>query len=293
MSNGTLAPPPIDEAGLRSGVPQPGPSPEKRGLASRLSVGHVLTLIAGILTFFFVLLILAERNDPEVFVVIAAEPVDEGVPLTPDLFEVVTLPEDSALAEGALNTTEELDGRRTAQRDIPDGGVLRASDLKEAAAETPGGGLRSISIPIDPDKAVGGNLRDSDVVDIIAVDGAVVWIPVAGLEVLDTGASGGSLLGGGNNSGGGRSITLAVTADQALAIAQASEVAEVYVVRSTGAVPLPVLSDAIGEDEVGVTRPNLQGGQAGSGFSTSDVGESLNEALGGVLDDIVTEEETD
>ena len=281
MSNGTLAPPGFDETSVGSPL-QPGPTSERRGLGSRLSVGHVLTAVAGLLTFFFLLLVLSERNEPEVAVVVAGDRIEQGVPLTADLFEEVSLPEGNPLTDGALTTVDELDGSRTAQRDIPQGGVLTETDLVDVAAETPGAGLRSLSIPIEEDQAVGGAIRDSDVVDIIAVSNDEAWIPAAGLEVLDAGGNGSSTIIGDGGSDSGY-LTMAVTADEAVAISFAAANAKsIFVVRSTGATKLPVLADSLGSEDVGV------GGPAGGGsFQPGSIDESVNDALGGVLDDLL------
>ena len=276
MSNGTLTTPPVQDPGLSSY----DEASTKRSLSSRLSVGHVLTALAGLLTFVFFLLILAERSTTEISVVVAQTTIEEGVPLTADLFDTVTVPDDSPLATGSVSELSELDGSTTAQRTIPEGSVLYESDFLEAAAITPGGGLRSISIPVKEETAVGGALRTSDLVDLIATDNGVVWIPVAGVEVLDTGSDGSSSLGAVGSEQ--NFITLAVTADQAVAIAQADSVADIYVVRSTGAKKLPVLPGGASADEIGVSSP-------GQGFETQDLNDSLNDALGGVLDDLLEE----
>ena len=283
MSNGTLAPPEFDQTASGSPVQQ-GPTTERRGLGSRLSVGHVLTAVAGLLTFFFLLLVLAERNEPEVTVLVASDPIEEGVPLTADLFEEVTLPEGNALADGAVTTMDELDGSKTAQRDFPAESVLTETDLTDVAAEAPGSGLRSLSIPIKADQAVGGELLDSDLVDIVAVSNEGAWIPAAGLEVLDAGKDGsGSIIGDGGSDSG--YITMAVTADEAVAISFASTNAkEIFVVRSTGANKLPVLADALDSEDVGVGGP-----AGGSTFAPSNVDDSLS----GVLDELLQEDDAE
>lgn len=283
MSNGTLAPPEFDQTASGSPVQQ-GPTTERRGLGSRLSVGHVLTAVAGLLTFFFLLLVLAERNEPEVTVLVASDPIEEGVPLTADLFEEVTLPEGNALADGAVTTMDELDGSKTAQRDFPAESVLTETDLTDVAAEAPGSGLRSLSIPIKADQAVGGELLDSDLVDIVAVSNEGAWIPAAGLEVLDAGNDGsGSIIGDGGSDSG--YITMAVTADEAVAISFASTNAkEIFVVRSTGANKLPVLADALDSEDVGVGGP-----AGGSTFAPSNVDDSLS----GVLDELLQEDDAE
>ena len=287
MSNGTLAPPEFDQSEVGSPVP-PGRTNERRGLSSRLSVGHVLTAVAGLLTFFLLLLVLAERNEPEVTVVVASEPIEEGVPLTADLFEEVTLPEGNPLADGAVTAMDQLDGSKTAQRDFPAESVLTETDLTDIAAEAPGSGLRSLSIPIEADQAVGGQILNSDLVDIVAVGSDRAWIPAAGLEVLDAGGEAASSIIGDGGSDTGY-LTLAVSADEAVAISFASANAkEIFVVRSTGATKLPVLADALGADDVGVGSPS-----GGSAFAPANIDESVNEALGGVLDDLLQEESTE
>lgn len=286
MSNGALAPPEFDQTA--SGTPQQAGPSERRGLGSRLSVGHVLTAVAGLLTFFFLLLVLAERNETEVTVVVASDGIEQGVPLTADLFEEVALPAGNPLADGAVTTMDELDGSKTAQRDFPAESVLTEADLIDAVAETPGSGLRSLSIPIEEDQAVGGEIRDSDLVDIVAVSKDQAWIPAAGLEVLDAGDDGsGSLIGDGGSAVG--FLTMAVTADEAVAISFASANAkEIFVVRSTGATKLPVLASSLGSDDVGVGGP-----AGGTTFEPSDVDDSINEALDGVLDELLEDQGTE
>lgn len=118
------------------------------------------------------------------------------------------------------------------------------------------------------------------------MDKTRVWIPAAGLEILDDGGGGdsGSFLGGSDS--GGDYLTMAVTADEAVAIAfAATNATDIYVVRSTGAERLPKLTDVAGPGDVGV------GGPTGSDtFVPAELGESINDALGGVLDELVSED---
>jgi Flp pilus assembly protein CpaB len=94
------------------------------------------------------------------------------------------------------------------------------------------GGLRAMSIPLDPSVAVGGRLAAGDRVDVLDADRGSAAIIVAGAEVLgvDSGRSGG--IGQASSS---FTLTVAVDAPQSVLVAGAIADGHVSVTRTTGA----------------------------------------------------------
>jgi hypothetical protein len=95
-------------------------------------------------------------------------------------------------------------------------------------------GLRSMSVPIDAEHAVGGDLAAGDRIDLIVVDDDGPRYVLASAEVL-TVSSIGEL---GALASGDFFLVVAVDAKQALGVAAAIRDGRIEVVRSTGAVPV-------------------------------------------------------
>lgn len=129
-----------------------------------------------------------------------------------------------------------------AANNVTAGQLLSAADLRAPATSS---ALRAISIPLALERAVAGDISAGDRVDVIAArDGQASYIAVD-LQVLDvTGHSDGPL----RSAGGSWSITVAVDADTALAIAGALDDGTVSVSRSTGAAPAALDDDAVAEE---------------------------------------------
>lgn len=104
------------------------------------------------------------------------------------------------------------------------GDLLQRSALAEPAAT---GGLRTMSIPVEATHAVGGSLRPGDDVDII--DATKPAFAVQGVEVTAAGSGAGAI------TSSTYSVTVAVTADDALKVSDAVRNGKVDIVRSTGA----------------------------------------------------------
>ncbi|MDX1659739.1 MAG: hypothetical protein R3343_13030, partial [Nitriliruptorales bacterium] len=126
----------------------------------------------------------------------------------------------------------ELDGMVAAVT-IPAGAPLRDSDLTAPAASGVDG--RRISIPVERQRAVGGDIDPEDRIDVIrVVDGQAEYL-VSGARVLavsdETNVGIGSL--------GGFHVTIAVDADTALCLASAIDAGGLTVVLSTGQEPVP------------------------------------------------------
>lgn len=128
-----------------------------------------------------------------------------------------------------------------AANNVTAGQLLSAADLRAPATGT---ALRAVSIPLALERAVAGDISAGDRVDVIAArDGQASYVAV-NLQVLDvSGHSDGPL----RSAGSSWSITVAVDADTALAIAGALDTGTVSVSRSTGATPAELDDGAVAE----------------------------------------------
>jgi Flp pilus assembly protein CpaB len=119
----------------------------------------------------------------------------------------------------------------TALGPLTAGQLVQSSDV----AKPPGGpGLASVSLPVEPARALDGELRRGDRVDVIATSkeggGARTRTVTAGALVIDVVEQGGGGLGGPT----GLSVELAVPPGDLEAVAEAGAVATVTLARTTG-----------------------------------------------------------
>ncbi|MGH9016099.1 MAG: RcpC/CpaB family pilus assembly protein [Acidimicrobiia bacterium] len=213
----------------------------RRGLLTRLSGGHLVMIVAGLVGMVLTLALL--RNaDERVKVAVAATDLRTGsvvgessvryerVRMDGDLLETVLRPADVAELERSIATGP-----------IRAGELIARSDLRPVAARS---GLRAVSIPIAPSRAVNGELAAGDRVDVVLAAEHEVAIIVAGAEVLDVGEPdrGGAF----GRVGDEFTVTLAVDAQEAQLLAAAITDGDILIARSTGAKtaestpPLPV-----------------------------------------------------
>ncbi len=215
------------------------PSPEdtvrplgapRRSLLSRLSTGHVVMIVAGLLAVVANLAVLSSRDD--VFsVASAAGEIRQGQAITADAFEAVDVNVDEDTLRDLVLSADlgALEGK-IAARTIPAGALVHPDDFRSASAPLE---LRAMSIPVDREDAVGGDVSAGDLVDVIAVqDGIAEYITTAA-EVLAVPESATTGIAG----GGSYYVTVAVDAETALRLALALDEGDVSVVRSTGATP--------------------------------------------------------
>lgn len=222
---------------------RPAPARPRRPRASRVSMGHAVIALAALVAVVANYAALRARDDSVRVAVLAAD-VAAGAPVGAEALAFADLRADQAVLATLVtpDVLADLDGR-VAARALAAGDVLRRSDLVAATAP---GGLRAMSVPIAPERAVGGRLRAGDRVDVIEVrDGEAVYL-MTDAEVLDVpervGATG---LGGLQTF----SVTLAVDAESALRLALALATGDLALVRSTGAEPAQM--ERIGTPEAG------------------------------------------
>jgi Flp pilus assembly protein CpaB len=165
----------------------------------------------------------------DAYAVVTAD-VDAGEVLGPEDLELVPL--DLPDEQRAVSYTDlsVLDGA-TALAPLTAGQLVQSSDV----AKPPGGpGLASVSLPVEPARALDGDLRRGDRVDVIATSteggGPSTRTVTAGALVIDVIEQGGGGLGGPTEL----SVELAVLPDDLEAVAEAGAVATVTLARTTG-----------------------------------------------------------
>lgn len=203
-------------------------SAPRRGIFSRLSTGHVIMILAGAVAVVANLAVLSARDD--VFsIATAATEIRQGKLITASDFETVDVNvDDETLRDLVLEADVAALEGKIAARTIPAGALVHPDDFRSASAPLE---LRAMSIPVNRQDAVGGDLAVGDLVDVIAVsDGVSEYITTAA-EVLAVPEAATAGIAGGTTF----YVTVAVDADTALRLALALDSAAVSIVRSTGA----------------------------------------------------------
>jgi Flp pilus assembly protein CpaB len=207
-------------------------SPRPRPLASRLSFGHLVMIVAGLLTFVLIASVLQDRG-ATVTVAVAARALEPGTALGPGSVRYVEVAADSALGRSLLNRAEVGEGK-VAVRRVAAGEPLTASDLRSSAAPAQ---LRAMSLAVSSEHAVGGQLAVGDRVDIVTVEERRASYIARDVEVLAVPGKGKGGIGSVGASGGGYFVTVAVDGDVALRLAVALREGKLEILRSTGAAP--------------------------------------------------------
>lgn len=207
--------------------PEGAHTPARRPFWSRMSVGRIVMILAGLTAFVLNVNLLRSGEDPSL-VAVAAVPIDAGTQITGEMLRFVELDASAAVLSRMIDDPADVGGL-VASVDIPSGEPISLSLLRDSAAS---GGLRALSIPVDPAHAAGGDLITAgDVVDVIAVDEGTAHYVVSGVSVIDVASLGER----GLVASSDYYVVVAVDADQALALAEALRADSVEVVRATGA----------------------------------------------------------
>jgi Flp pilus assembly protein CpaB len=203
------------------------PNQQRPRRPRRLSRGHWIALVAGILAALVNIAVLRDRQGTTM-VAVADATIEVAAPVTADMVRWVEMPADSALGDSLVGE-DELAGTHVATRAIEAGEPLTSRALADSV---PVDGLRSMSVPVAREHAAGGQLQPGDRVDVIdVVDGEAVYA-IAGVEVLSVGSERSGTLEAGP---GTFHVVLAVDDDEALRLAAAMADEKLEVVRSTGA----------------------------------------------------------
>lgn len=223
---------------------RPRPQPRRRRWTSRLSMGHGLMLGAGLLAALLNLALL-RGGDETVLVAVAAADIQPGERLTSNHFGETELAAGSAIISQLIpsDQVDDLVGLIASARIAAGEPVLRS-------AVSPGAGGRAMSVPVDPEHAVGGRLRVGDRIDVIEVQEDRATYVATDLEIIGINESGS---GGALDGLGSYSVTVAVDDATALRLAAAIRADRFELVRSTGAEP-PAESEHVFEREASTTR---------------------------------------
>jgi Flp pilus assembly protein CpaB len=202
--------------------------------------------IVGVVLSFAVL----RQREGETVVLVAAHEIRAGETVRASDFGTAR----ATLAPDVLATVAQVDDRRRlegriAGTTIADGELVTPRTLRRRAAPH---GLRAMSIPIDPARAVGGRLAAGDRVDVLFAGRVAVSIIVADAPVLAVDARD---RGGIGESSSPFTVTIGVTARQSQLVAAAVADGEVSLARTTGAesargvAPEPL--DRVATDDLG------------------------------------------
>ena len=211
---------------------QNGPTtrhPPSRSPLSRLSLGHVVMILAGLVAVLLNLAFLRSGTDTS-GVLVAAQSLQTGDVLTAAAVDVVEVGNAGPLIEGLItaDAARETYGA-TVARPLAPGEPIRRSDLRPAGTVS---GLREYSIRLDAARAAGGRLAPADIVDVIAtIDGRSFYV-ASSVEVISIN-TGDSVI----DVGDDLIVVLGVDDRTALDLASAESVGSVAVVRATGASP--------------------------------------------------------
>ena len=203
----------------------------RRNPLTRVSAAHLLMLLAGVLAFATNLVVLRDHDQTRP-VIVAAIDLPAGRLLDSTHLRAVEVDVDDNLYSKLIPwaQADALVGQVTAHS-IGEGVLIGTSDLRDPSASA---GLRSMSIPVDAEHAVGGELAAGDRIDLIVVDDDGPRYVLTNAEVL-SGSSSAEL---GALTSSDFYIVVAVDPDQALSVASAIRDGRIEIVRSTGAAGL-------------------------------------------------------
>lgn len=220
----------------------------------------VAAVIVGLATY-----VALRDRDVTYRVLYAAQDVRAGTTLSERQFAVDEISIDERRLEQLVSADSVARlGGYVAANDLAEGDLVNRSDLREPAAPV---GLRAMSVPVDTVKAVGGDLRPGDRVDVISVGEETVSYLATDLDLLAVAGAGAGVDNGAALAGGGAfHVVVAVDDAVALELARAVEREAVHVVRSTGAdpadaapldAPPPTADDPAAAGSAGFPAPNV------------------------------------
>ncbi len=210
--------------------------PASRAVRWRPSLSHILIALAAILAFALNLVALQDKASTTL-VVVADGPIAAGTVFSAADIRLVPVPTDFVGLDSLLTESEALAAEGwIVDRPIGSGAIVESSAVVEPGAPS---GLRSMSIPVNPENAAGGAIRSGDRVDIISVSDGEAAFVVSDVGVVAVADAEGDSFG----VAGDYFVVVGVDASQALALAEAMASGSVELVRSTGA---PILGSDVG-----------------------------------------------
>jgi len=211
------------------------PATTGRRITSRLSTGHVVMIVAGLLGVVLTLSVL-RQSDEGPRRLVAATDLAPGTVIDADAVRAEPVDASASVLGGTFGEYDLGELRGQVVTAPISKGALVARDAVRPRRE--GGVARSMSFPLPMARAMGSALESGDRVDVIAVHegGTDAAYVMTDAEVLDVDGARGGPLGAPDDV----TITLAVDADAAIRVATALEAGPVTLVRSTGAMPAAV-----------------------------------------------------
>lgn len=203
------------------------PAPRRR-LTSRIGILHVVAIASGLLAFLLILMWMRAGQEL-VTVAVAGDTIRAGTIVPPGSVEFVEVSADAAF-DGRMLSPEEANRLQgsVATREINPGEPILDTDLR--GIDLPAGS-RAMSVPLDPNRAAGGDVAVGDRVDLVGTDDTGARYVAVGLAVLGVPGEQASTFGATN----AYAVTVAVDDAEALAIAAAVDNGTVHLLRSTGA----------------------------------------------------------
>jgi pilus assembly protein CpaB len=204
--------------------------PLRPGLGGRVSRGHVVMVVAGLVGVVGSFAVLREA-DGAARVMVASHEIRAGERVSADDFrsEAVTMSGPLLATVVRARDVDDVVGR-IAGMTVAEGEMVSKRMLRPRSARA---GQRAMSIPIDPARAVGGRLAAGDRVDVLFAGERAVSIIVADAEVLAIDARG---RGGIGESASPFTVTIAVSARQSQLVAAAVADGNISLARTTGSV---------------------------------------------------------
>jgi pilus assembly protein CpaB len=223
------------------GASEATPLRSRRRVLNALSAGHLVMIVAGLLGILLTLALIRSA-DRRVEVAVAAHDLHAGAAVNESDVRYERVKMDGDLLDTVLRRDDVvgLDGA-VATETIRAGELIARTDVRAAATSS---GLRAVSIPIEPARAVNGDLVPGDRVDVLLAAEQEVAIVVADAEVLDV--SDPDARGALGEVDAQFTVTLAVDATEAQLLAAAITDGDILIARATGAdsaedtPPLPV-----------------------------------------------------
>lgn len=208
---------------LRTGA-RPG-----RRLRGLLSTGHIVMIAAGLVGLLLTFTLLRQADDRR-SIAVAADNLAAGDVLSEASVRWERVRVDDDVIDNMLerDDLDQVNGA-IATGPIAAGDPISRSDLRESATTS---GLRAVSFPIDPARAVDGDLGAGDRVDVVLAGDRRVTTVVVDAEVLAVSQPDG---GGFGDFDDAYTITLAVDAEDAQLLTAAVTDGDILLARSTGA----------------------------------------------------------
>jgi Flp pilus assembly protein CpaB len=205
----------------------------RRALASRVSTGHVVMVLAGVLGALLTLSVLRAADGTRPMLA-AARDIPSGTVIDAHSFRITRVHvSDDVLATLFDGSSLGALRGRVAVEHIAAGALVTRDAVRRVHA---GSAPRAMSFPIPRSRAVGGALVVGDRVDVLSVlrNSGLSGYVATDVPVLAFASHGEGPLQGSDDA----SVTVAVASDAAARIASALETGTITLVRATGASPL-------------------------------------------------------